>query len=504
MNKLWVFVIPVIVAVQFGLGAQRAQAATLRDITFPVLGSTYYHDDFGAPRVGHTHAGNDIFGKKMQPLLAAVDGTARFVPYPEPSYGWYISLTDSEGYEYDYIHINNDTPGTDNGQGGAMNAYAPGTEGGWTVKRGQVIAYMGDSGNAESTSPHLHFEIRLPDETAINPYASLRAAPHLTKSAAPAVQTGELLPFGNFHVGTNVAVGDIAPELPGNELVVGAAAGAPPQIRIMAQDGGAIGNFFLSIKGFLGGVDVAVGDVNGDGVQEIIAGLGAGAEPRVYVLDRHGEIISQFNAYAPRFRGGLRVSTADFDGNGISEIITGAGATGGPDVRTYTINGELQSSFYAYTPRFRGGVDVAGVSATATSPGWIATSPGKGGGPDVRVYSQFGSLRSSSYAGVATWRGGLRVAAGIDPTTNQPTIYTVPASGSAGLIRSFNLDSVAGRTWSMYEEWWLGGFDVAADGAILFSAINTNNRRSSMMQSTSQPVSSQPQWHHRYVPDAGV
>lgn len=470
-----------IVATVFCIGPQPVRADETRNIVFPVLGRVNYGNDFGNARVGHTHEGNDIFGKKMQPLLAAVDGVARYVPYPEPSYGWYISIEDADGYRYEYIHINNDTPGTDNGNGGAMLAYAPGSERGWQVRRGQVIGYMGDSGNAETTPAHLHFEIRRPDDTPINPFASLQRAPRLSKAADSAVQSNERLPFGAFRVGTNVALGDVVINVPGNEVVVGAAVGSKPQIRIMSKDGQALGNFFLPIARYFGGVDVAVGDVNGDGVQEIIAGLGAGAEPLVFVLDRQGNILSRFQAYTSRFRGGLRVSAADLDGNGTAEIITGAGATGGPDVRTYTMTGQLLSSFYAYPARFRGGVDVAGVSAVGGGPGWIITGPGKGGGPDVRVYSQYGSLRSSSYAGDRGFRGGLRVAAATDPVTLQTSIFSVPASGGEGVVRSFTLDSVPTENWNMYERWWRGGFDVAADATHLFAGSADMTRRSSLM-----------------------
>lgn len=481
MKKFGVLLLAAVTAAQFAFpSVLTARAATIRSIVFPVLGNTSYSDDFGNPRVGHTHEGNDIFGKKLQPLLAAVDGTAKFVADPEPSYGWYISLVDSEGYQYNYLHINNDTPGTDDGKGGAMNAYAAGSERGWTVKQGQVIAYLGESGNAEGTSSHLHFEIRLPNDTAIDPYQSLRAAHHLTKAVPTATQSWELLPFGTFQLGTNLAVGDVIPENPGNEIVVGAAFGAKPQIRIMSEQGQALGNFFLPTGTFLGGTDVAVGDVNGDGVQEIIAGLGAGAEPKVYVLDRHGAVLSSFLAYTAKFRGGLRVSTADLDGDGMAEIITGAGATGGPDVRTYDMHGQILSSFYAYGSRFRGGVDVAGISSVGGVLGMIVTTPGKGGGPDVRVYSQYGTFRSSWYSGESTFRGGLHVATVLNPSTGLRTILTVPASGGAGVISSYSIDSVSGQSWPMYESWWRGGYDVAADSSLLFASITTTNRRSSV------------------------
>jgi hypothetical protein len=87
-----------------------------------------------------------------------------------------MKIRDDQGYVYHYIHLNNDTPGTDDAKGGYDNAFAPGIEQGVRVTKGQHVAYVGDSGNAETVGSHLHFEIHLPDGTAINPYESLKAA----------------------------------------------------------------------------------------------------------------------------------------------------------------------------------------------------------------------------------------------------------------------------------------------------------------------------------------
>jgi hypothetical protein len=94
----------------------------------------------------------------------------------EKIWGYAVTIRGSDGYTYHYLHINNDTPGTDDGQGGVENAYAPRIKRGVRVSRGELIGWMGDSGNAESAGHHLHFEIRKPDGTAIDPYPSLLAA----------------------------------------------------------------------------------------------------------------------------------------------------------------------------------------------------------------------------------------------------------------------------------------------------------------------------------------
>jgi peptidoglycan hydrolase-like protein with peptidoglycan-binding domain len=165
------------VAVVFLLDTANAYALT-RVITFPVSGAVTFRDDFGEPRGGgtRTHMGVDIIAPKMTPELAAVDGTIAFIAIPEASWGYSITIRDSEGYSYRYIHMNNDTPGTDDGNGGPEHAYAPGITRGAHVTKGQLVGWVGDSGDAEDTVSHLHFEISTPDRTTIDPYDSLKAS----------------------------------------------------------------------------------------------------------------------------------------------------------------------------------------------------------------------------------------------------------------------------------------------------------------------------------------
>lgn len=174
----------------------------VRDIAFPTNPDVVnFHDDFGEPRAGHAHEGNDILGPKMTPLYSAIDGHVRYIVDPEPSYGYMIVLEDDDGYTYHYIHVNNDTPGTDDGNGGTEYAYAPGIDRGASVSRGQLIGWMGDSGNAETIASHLHFEIHRPGGEPMNPYPSLMAAlgsvdynPILAATESPDINTDKALP----------------------------------------------------------------------------------------------------------------------------------------------------------------------------------------------------------------------------------------------------------------------------------------------------------------------
>lgn len=169
------------------------------EITFPVGGEFTVTDTYHASRGGNSteclaqgvegrrHQAADIMADKMQPVYAAQSGIVTWAPETEPGYGWMISIDGDDGLEYHYVHLNNDTPGTDDGQGGIDRAYAPGVRKGARIERGQHIGWVGDSGNAEAVAPQLHFEIEDPDlndpqltcplqSKRLNPYPSLQAA----------------------------------------------------------------------------------------------------------------------------------------------------------------------------------------------------------------------------------------------------------------------------------------------------------------------------------------
>jgi murein DD-endopeptidase MepM/ murein hydrolase activator NlpD len=139
-------------------------------LVFPVGGDNHYTDTFGAPRSGgRTHDGTDIIAAKMVPVVAAASGTIGWVS----STCCALEIEHDDGWSSMYIHLNNDTPGTDDGQGWGI---MPGLVQGLHVNPGQLIGWVGDSGNAEWTSSHLHFELHTPDGTAVNSYPHLLVA----------------------------------------------------------------------------------------------------------------------------------------------------------------------------------------------------------------------------------------------------------------------------------------------------------------------------------------
>lgn len=136
---------------------------------------THFDDTWGHARSGgRRHQGTDLMAPKLTPVYAVADGVVSIMRKASLS-GYWIGIEHAGGYESWYMHLNNDSPGTDNGRATLDQVYAPGLEVGSFVTAGQIIGYVGDSGNAESSGSHTHFELRV-DGRAIDPYPLLAAA----------------------------------------------------------------------------------------------------------------------------------------------------------------------------------------------------------------------------------------------------------------------------------------------------------------------------------------
>lgn len=128
---------------------------------FPVQGMCYFTDTFGAPRSGgRTHAGVDIIAKSGLYLYAVADGTLtkQYIDAPGSLAGNGWRLTRADGTYFFYAHL---------------SAFAPGLTVGSPVKAGQILGYVGMTGNAGT--PHLHFEVHPGGGAAVNPTPVVKA-----------------------------------------------------------------------------------------------------------------------------------------------------------------------------------------------------------------------------------------------------------------------------------------------------------------------------------------
>ena len=128
-----------------------------------------FSDSWGNRRSGgRGHQGTDIIGPRGTEVYAAADGVITTLGKHYMS-GYFIRIDHGDGWTTTYMHLNNDTLGTDDGEGGSWTAFYATLVEGDEVTAGQIIGYVGDSGNAEGTIPHTHFEVKHEGQK-LNPY----------------------------------------------------------------------------------------------------------------------------------------------------------------------------------------------------------------------------------------------------------------------------------------------------------------------------------------------
>jgi hypothetical protein len=232
----------------------------------------------------------------------------------------------------------------------------------------------------------------------IKALAEVREA--LATAPTDAIGASGLQPWSPLTAGERVAV-------------AGPDKGQPPVVTVTDPATGVVRNRFPAFDAsFTGGVRVAVADLNGDGVPDLVVGAGPGGGPAVKGIDgRTGEELFTIFAYEPEFRGGVQVAAGDLDGDGWAEVVVGSGVGGGPRVRVFRGSDlAVAADFMAFEPEFRGGVTVA-VGDFGGGPEVVAGS-GVGGGGVAKRFTPAGGLVSALVVFEPEYRGGVSVAAG--------------------------------------------------------------------------------------------
>lgn len=242
-----------------------------------------------------------------------------------------------------------------------------------------------------------------------------------------------------FTGGLSVAGGDVT----GDgvvDLVVGAGPGGGPHVKVFdGATGLEVRSFFAYAVGFTGGVNVAVADVTGDGRADIVIAPASDGGPHVRVFDgATGNEAAGFFAYAPTVVGGVTVAAGDTDGDGRAEVITAPAAGFASHVRTWRIAGGAATEaggFFAFDPSFTGGVSLATADVNGDGRAEVLTAAGAGGGPLVRTFTPAGTSVRDRMVFDADYRGGLRLAAGDFNGDFVPDVLAGPATVAEPVVR---------------------------------------------------------------------
>lgn len=176
-------------------------------------------------------------------------------------------------------------------------------------------------------------------------------------------QTVGWYPFAaDYTGGANLAVGDVDADGKA-DVVVGSGEGMEPTVKIFSATGELKSiDFYPFPKDNQGGVSVAVGNVDADPAHEIITAVQKSGDAWVKIYDYNVDrtIVKEFKVFSDDFQGGVNLAAGDIDADGVAEIVVAVHGKGGPQVKMYEADGtDMNPGFFAYDETFQGGVNVA-------------------------------------------------------------------------------------------------------------------------------------------------
>lgn len=378
------------------------------------------------------------------------DSLTPYYKYGNHHQVWY---EDSESVSYKYNLVNTEDLG-------GIGIWALGYDNGRSDMWNKIDEYFGETNNISTD---------LSKYSSIITAAGLGGGPHVRSFDTGGNVENEpdkLFVYDEeFKGGVRVALGDIDADFE-DEIITAPRAGGGPQVRVFEKDGTPRGiDIWPFNLDFRGGIDVATGDINGDGKDEVavIQASQGQAYVKVYKYNINREIVGEWNAFGD-FYGGGSIAMGDIDKDGKAEIIVGAGEGGGPQIRVFEADGTLKPiQFFAFHEDYRGGIDVA-------------TGDTDGDGKDEIGVCQMTEQSwckvyryNNKQTIIGEWKafadfpvGGLIDMGHID---NDGLAEVVVGAGNAGgpQVRAFKADGIAIRETNFfaYDVNFRGGVDVA-------------------------------------------
>ena len=267
------------------------------------------------------------------------------------------------------------------------------------------------------------------------------------------------LPIKEMSLGASFVSGDIDGDSL-EDIVLGAASGQEPRVKIYNHLGKLITEFLAYDINFLGGVNLAIADLDNDGRQEIIVAPASNGKPEIKIFDNNGSLKNTYKVAASFWRGGLNVATGDIDGRGNPEIVVAFAKGSEPQIRILSAKGGLLGVFLAYEKSFRGGVNIVVKNIDGRlerNKAEIIVSPGPGRLPEIKIFNNHAKLLNSFNGYSSNWQKGVNISAGDTNNDGISDIILSAYPGGAPHVRVFNKAGIILESFYAYSESFING-----------------------------------------------
>lgn len=266
--------------------------------------------------------------------------------------------------------------------------------------------------------------------------------------------------FTNLKI--NVATGDFNGDGQ-TEIAVTPQGGAESVVRIYQLNGKLITKFLAFESKFTGGVSLASGDINGDGIDELVIAPTNNRQSEIKIMNKNFKLRTSWLAYTASYLGGVNLSVADLNQDGKAEIITAPASNSSAQIKIFNGNGKLISQWLAYEPFIKGSFKVTAInpySSIGSNP-IIAVAAGKGMLPYVKVFTPDGRLINSFLAYDEEFNKGVNITSADIDNDGQAEIITGTGLGVAPLLSLFKQDGTLIKSYYSDKKILTLGVDVA-------------------------------------------
>lgn len=246
------------------------------------------------------------------------------------------------------------------------------------------------------------------------------------------------------------------------DIVVGTHEGYAPQVRILDKDGKLQSQFFAYDSTWRTGVNISVGDVNGDGNNEIVTSPRGTSVPLIRVFNNAGLKIGEFYSFPQNWKIGSKIATGDVDGDGTEEIIIMPAIKSGAQIRIFNMAGTVKYQFFTFPQTWRLDLNVAAGDVNADGKAEIVVSTRAGYTPHVRIFNYQAGLVGQFFAYALTYKNGVNLAVGDTDGDGQDEIINGTGAGSVAHVRVIDYQTKLKGQFYAYALTYKGGLNLAA------------------------------------------